>query len=174
MGPNGNLRRMPRRFEHRASFSAPARTVYTTLVDSAFLTERLRALGGKGAALVDHSSTGDQVVFRLRQGLDAQRLPGAVRAILKGDLVVEREERWQRDGDGYASTSRVTISGVPGEINGRARLGDRSDGGSELATTAEARVGIPLVGGKIEGLIADMLLKALKTENVVGRDYLSG
>ena len=35
------------------------------------------------------------------------------------------------------------------------------------------KVNIPLVGGKIENLIADLLRKALKAENVVGRDYLS-
>src|SRR6478736_6372471 len=44
-------------------------------------------------------------------------------------------------------------------------------------TTHEVRfdikVSIPLVAGKIEGLISDMLLKALKAENKVGRDYLS-
>ena len=31
------------------------------------------------------------------------------------------------------------------------------------------RVGIPLVGGKIEDLIADLLRKALRAENRVGR-----
>ena len=34
-------------------------------------------------------------------------------------------------------------------------------------------MGIPLVGGKIEGLVADMLHKALEAEHEVGRDYLS-
>ena len=37
----------------------------------------------------------------------------------------------------------------------------------------EIRVSIPLVGGKIESLIAGLLLKALKVENAVGRQYLS-
>ena len=39
--------------------------------------------------------------------------------------------------------------------------------------TLTVKVNIPLVGGKLEGLIADLLLKALKAENKVGRDYLS-
>ena len=37
----------------------------------------------------------------------------------------------------------------------------------------EVRVGIPLVGGKIESLIADLMRKALKVENAVGRQYLT-
>jgi len=35
------------------------------------------------------------------------------------------------------------------------------------------KVNIPLVGGKIEGLIADLLLKALKAEHKVGQQYLT-
>ena len=33
---------------------------------------------------------------------------------------------------------------------------------------------IPLVGGKIEGLIADLLSKALRAEHQVGVDWLAG
>ncbi len=47
-----------------------------------------------------------------------------------------------------------------------------------MATTTETvdveiKVNIPLVGGKIESLIADMLRKALRAEGEAGRDYLS-
>ena len=38
----------------------------------------------------------------------------------------------------------------------------------------EIKVSIPLVGGKIESLIADLLRKALRAENAVGRRYLTG
>jgi hypothetical protein len=37
----------------------------------------------------------------------------------------------------------------------------------------EVDVSIPLVGGKIEGLIGDMLVKALKAENRAGRAWLA-
>lgn len=151
---------MPTRFEHRATFASPAGTVYSALVDRAFLEERLRVLGGKSAALVEHSVSGTEVTVRFRQGVDANRLPGAVKAILKGDLIVEREERWS----GQSSTGRATISGVPGEIRSRTVLSDR-DGGCELVTTAEVRVSIPLVGGKLEGVIAEQVGKLLAAES---------
>jgi hypothetical protein len=100
----------------------------------------------------------------MRQGMDAERLPGAVRTILKGDLVVDREERWRPDGAGFAGTGRVSISGVPGEINSRIRLADLAGGGCELVNTAEVRVGIPLIGGKLEGVIAEHVGKLLAAE----------
>jgi hypothetical protein len=163
---------MSTRFEHRATYSQPAGTVYATLVDRAFLDERLRALGGKGAAVVAYEGSGDQVNVKLRQGLDAERLPGAVRAILKGDLIVEREERWQREGDTHVATARATISGVPGEINSRIRVGAVGDG-AEVVTTAEVKVGIPLVGGKLEGVIAEQVGKLLAAEAEFAGKYLA-
>ncbi|HET9140602.1 DUF2505 domain-containing protein [Actinophytocola sp.] len=160
---------MPTRFEHRATFSAPAATVYATLTDRAFLEERLRELGGKGAELVEHTRDGDEVRLRLRQGVDAERLPGVVRSFLKGDLVVERVESWRPEG----GTGRATISGVPGEIDSRARLTDRADG-SELVITAEVRVGIPLVGGKFEGVIAEQVGRLLAAESEFAGKWLAG
>jgi hypothetical protein len=35
-------------------------------------------------------------------------------------------------------------------------------------------VHLPLIGGKVEGLIADMLRKALHAEHHVGQDWLAG
>jgi hypothetical protein len=155
---------MSTRFEHRATYTAPANTVYRTLVDRAFLDERLKAVGGKAAEVVDYTGSGDAVAFKLRQGIDADKLPGAVRAILKGDLVVEREERWQLEGGTHTGTSRVSMSGVPGEITSKVRVADRGDGGSDVVTAAEARVSIPLIGGKLEGVIAEQVGKLLSTE----------
>lgn len=154
---------MSTRFEHRATFSAPASTVYSALVDREFLEDRLRQLGGKNAALLEYS-VGGEARLRMRQGMDAERLPGAVRTILKGDLVVDRAEQWHPDGAAFAGTGRVSISGVPGEITSRIRVTDLAGGGSELVNTAEVRVGIPLIGGKLESVIAEHVGNLLAAE----------
>jgi hypothetical protein len=36
------------------------------------------------------------------------------------------------------------------------------------------KVNIPMVGGKIEGFVADMLRKALQVEHSVGLEWLAG
>jgi hypothetical protein len=172
MGSNGNLRPMATSLEHRSAFPTSADAVYPTLVDEAFLTERLRAIGGKGAALLAHSRVGEATEFTLRQGVDASRLPGAVRSLVGGDLVVEREERWRPAGARYAAVTRVSISGVPGEINGEARLGDHGDG-SLLVVRAQVRVGIPLVGGKLEKVIVEQVGKLLSAEAEFAETWLA-
>ncbi len=172
MGSNGNLRRMASSLEHRSTFPAPVTVVYSTLVDEAFLTERLRSIGGKNAALLDHSLDGTRAAFRMRQGVDAARLPGAVRSILSGDLVVEREERWEQAGTDYAGTSRVTISGVPGDIRGRSRIGD-VPAGAVLVVTAQVKVSIPLIGGKLEKVVAEQVGKLLAAEAEYAEKWLA-
>lgn len=172
MGSNGNLRRMATSLEHRSAFPAPAATVFATLVDEAFLRARLREIGGKDAALLRHTRTGDAVTFTLRQGVDAARLPSAARSLLRGDLVVEREERWRPDGERFAAATSVTITGVPGEIRGQSRIGDQRDG-SLLVVRAEVRVSIPLVGGKLEQVVAGQVTKLLATESEFTEKWLA-
>ena len=167
MGSNGNLPFMPSRFEHRATFAASADDVFSTLVDEAFLTARLRDIGGKGAALLDHRTEGDTAAYRLRQGVDANKLPSAVKSILKGDLVVEREERWR----GHESAGRATINGVPAHITSRGRLTGRG-GDTELVISAEVKVGIPLVGGRLEKMVEEVLRRGLRREGRVGTSWL--
>jgi hypothetical protein len=168
MGTNGNLPFMPSRFEHRATFPVPVDTVYSTLVDEAFLTARLQDIGGKGAALLDHKTSDDTASYRLRQGVDAKHLPGAVRSILSGDLVVEREERWQ----GHESAGRATINGVPAEIKSRSRLTPSGDG-TQLVVSAEVKVNIPLLGGKIEKVVAEQVTKLLASEAEYAEKWLA-
>jgi hypothetical protein len=36
------------------------------------------------------------------------------------------------------------------------------------------KVSVPLVGGKIESMVADLLGRAYDAEAAIGRDYLSG
>jgi hypothetical protein len=168
MGSNGNLPFMPSRFEHRATFAASVDTVYSTLVDEAFLTARLRDIGGKGAALLEHRTSDDGVDVKLRQGVDAQRLPSAVRSFLSGDLVVEREERWR----GHEARGRATINGVPAEITSRTRVAANGSG-TELVVAAEVKVGIPLIGGKIETVVAEQVTKLLAAESEYAEKWLA-
>jgi hypothetical protein len=58
-------------------------------------------------------------------------------------------------------------------MSGTALLTEDPDGTTETVNLT-VKVNIPLVGGKIEGLIADLLSKALRTEHKVGVEWLAG
>ena len=100
----------------------------------------------------------------------AQGIPGFAKKFVGDEIQLVQTEQWSDIETGRVD---VMIPGKPGQMSGTMTL--RESGGTTTETVQmEIRVGIPLVGGKIESLIADLLRKALKAENYVGRQYLAG
>ncbi|QRP45544.1 DUF2505 domain-containing protein [Amycolatopsis sp. FDAARGOS 1241] len=154
---------MGSRIEHRAEFSAPLAAVLAAVSGEDALRARLAELGGDDAKLLSHSVDGDTVRYELQHGIAAQRLPQAVRALHKGDIIVRRKQVWQRSGDGHAGHVDVNVSGMPGEIGARTFLTPRGQR-VEFRTSGEVTVRIPLFGGKIEEFVAQQVTNLLSRE----------
>jgi hypothetical protein len=163
---------MARRIEHRSRSRWDAKTVYTTLVDPAYLADRLVVLGGPGARLAEHHVQRDGgVTYRLRHGVDAKDLPPAVRTLLGGNLTIDRTETWRPDpAGGYRGTTSVTIPAMPGELGATTRL--TGEQGSELVLDGSVRIPIPLVGGKVEETVADQISRLLDSEHTFTEEWL--
>jgi hypothetical protein len=147
--------------------------VFETLTNQAYLEARQAELGGQGAALLRFEAAGSPVEsaeYSLRQGVGREHLPTVLRKALSGDLVIERTETWRRTAAGsYEGTIAVVVSGAPGRIYGTQRLVDLDDigggrPGSEFTLDGEAHVKIPLIGGKVEAVIAE------EVEKIVGKE----
>jgi hypothetical protein len=156
---------MARRIEHQATTRWTADQVHAALVDPTYLRNRLSTLGGMNASLLEHVVHGEKVNLRLRHGVPASELPSAVRAFLKGDLVIERTEEWDRNGDGgWLGRVQAGIPGVPGHIKGAMRLSDEPAGGCTMLMRGEVAVNIPFVGGKVEEVVSGQIAKLLSRE----------
>jgi hypothetical protein len=163
---------MARRIEHRTRSDWGVTTVYRTLVDPDYLRERLAAIGGRNAALVEHEVTADSARFRLRHGVASEDLPAIVQRVLGGDLTIDRVETWRPDSDGgYAGTVRVAIPGTPGELTGDQRLVAAGEG-SERTVDGSVRIGIPLVGGAVEETVAKRVSQLLTAEDEFTETWL--
>ena len=159
---------MSKRLTHDLTYDAPLADVAAMLADAAFREEVCAYQGVVRADVtVEQNGTGTEVVIDQVQA--AQGIPSFAKKFVGDEINIVQTETWSS-----ADTGRihVTIPGKPGEMSGTATL--RESGGRTTETvTLDIRVNIPLVGGKIEGLVSDLLLRALKAENKVGRDYLS-
>jgi hypothetical protein len=165
---------MSRQIDFRSVSPHPADEVYATMVDPDYLRARLQRIGGPGAALLEHSADVQGARYRLRLGLDTKDLPSVVRSVLPGDLVIERTERWSRQDSGrYLAEVDVMIHGAPASATGGMRLRDLPDGGSELNVRADARVSVPLIGGKIEGVVAEQVQRLLAAETAFTQEWLA-
>lgn len=157
---------MARPIDYRAASQYPADEVYATMVDPEYLRARLAEIGGPGAALTEHAADLESARYRLRHGLESSVLPSVVRSFVPGDLVIERTETLKRQGAGrYTGGVEVRIPGTPAAAAGTMRLADLDGGdGSELVVRAEVTVQVPLIGGRIEEVIAEQVRNLLAAE----------
>lgn len=107
-------------------------------------------------------------VVEVRQVQASRGLPSFATKVVGDEIEIVQVERW----DGDRADVEVSIPGKPGEMSGHARL---SEAGGRTTETVELRISvrIPLVGGKIEGLIGEMMGKALDKEQEVGAAWLA-
>jgi Protein of unknown function (DUF2505) len=157
-----------KRLRHELTYDAPMAAVAEMLADPSFREEVCEFQGVKRAMVsIDCDDAGMEVTIDQVQA--AQGIPSFAKKFVGDEINIVQQESWSSATDGEIN---VTIPGKPGEMAGTARL---SEAGGVTTETVDmtVKVNIPLVGGKIEGLIADLLVKALKAENKVGREYLS-
>jgi hypothetical protein len=161
---------MTKRLTHDLTYDAPLAEVAAMLADPAFREEvcDYQRVLRKTVTLTGDAEAGTLEVT-IDQVQAADGIPSFARKFVGDEINIVQTERWSSPAEGDI---QVTIPGKPGDMSGTARL--RESGGTTTESVVmDIKVGIPLVGGKIEGLISDLLLKALRAENKVGRAYLS-
>ena len=154
---------MSKRLKHDLTYDAPMADVAEMLADPSFREEVCEFQGVKRVMVsIDADDNGMEVTIDQVQA--AQGIPSFAKKFVGDEINIVQQESWE--------SPTVTIPGKPGEMTGTARLAE-SGGVTTETVDLTVKVNIPLVGGKIEDLIAGLLLKALKAENKVGREYLS-
>ncbi|WP_134765247.1 DUF2505 domain-containing protein [Nocardioides sp. 1609] len=155
---------MAKSIRHEMPYDAPVETVAAMLADPAFREEVCRAQGA-----VRHHVSVEGSTVTIDQWLPTAGVPSFARKIVGDETNIVQVERWGTPSHGDVE---VSIPGKPGEMKGSAVLVPSGAGTLETVELT-VKVSIPLVGGKLEGLIADLLLKALKAEHRTGIAYLS-
>jgi Protein of unknown function (DUF2505) len=113
---------------------------------------------------------GQGMTVTIDQIQEATGIPGFAKKFVGDEINIVQAEDWTSPEKGNI---HVTIPGKPGEMSGTALLTEDPEGTTETVNLT-VKVNIPLVGGRIEGLIADLLSKALRAEHKVGVRWLAG
>jgi hypothetical protein len=158
---------MATKLSYDLTYQAPLTDVREMLMDPTFREQVCDAIGAvRKDVTVGPDGGVMKVVLDFVQ--PAQGIPGFAKRFVGDEINIVQSEQWPDIENG---TVEVVIPGKPGQMTGTITL--RESGGTTTETVSmEIRVGIPLVGGRIESLIADMLRKSLQAENGVGREYL--
>ena len=143
--------------------------VYAMLADSAY-----RKAVADYQGIIDFSCqitpSGNGMEVRLEQAHGIDRIPSFAQKLVGNEIRFVQEESWSSPS---GADIRVTIPGKPGDITGTTSL---TQSGADVVQLLDltVKVNIPLVGGKVEALIADFVGKAFDAENKVGVKWLRG
>lgn len=154
---------MAKRITHELTYDAPIEEVRAMLLEEDFRKAVAVAQRAKRSTV---EISGGSVRFEVVQSADG--IPSFAKKFVGDEIVIDQHETWEGD----SADVHVAIPGKPGEMKGTATLRSQGEGTVETVDLT-VKVSIPLVGGKIEGLIGDMLVKALKAENRAGREWLA-
>jgi hypothetical protein len=140
-----------------------------TLVDPDYLA----ALGARFAGLGDAEvETGDaSITVVTRRQIPVEYVPAAARGLV-GDGVVTQTDLWSLESDHPVDGSwSATLDGAPATMGGGYTI-DGTDAGCRLTVTAQVKVKIPLIGGKIESEIRRYLESLVTKQMAFTQEWL--
>ena len=156
------------KFRHVNSYAATPAEVHAMLTAAAFREEvctSQRAL----AHSVDVSQEGDATSVVIQQTQSMESAPAAARKVVGSTVQIVQRELWTSAG---SADFAMEIPGNPGHLKGTVTLEDQGNGTCDEVFTGEVKVSVPLIGGKLEGFVADILARALRREGRVGSAWL--
>ena len=157
------------RFRHEQHYDATPAEVHAMLADESF---RARVTDAQEArtSTVDITPDGGAMTVRVDQTRGSEGIPAFAQKIVGDSIRIVQVETWA---DASEAALDVTIPGKPGRLTGTISLA--VDGsGTVKVVDGDLRVNVPLMGGKLERLVADLLGAALDQEGQVGKTWLAG
>jgi Protein of unknown function (DUF2505) len=157
------------KIRHQLTYDAPPDEVYRMRADPAFRDRVCEAMD-----TVSHDVSVDDSDGELRVTIDMLQhthgMPSIATKVVGDRTRVVQSERWAAVETG---TIDVEIPGKPGHIRGTLSLTEHG-AGSVYEFDGEAKIKIPLVGGKLEGLIKRLFVEGMDTEQRVAAAWLKG
>lgn len=143
--------------------------VYRMLADPTFRDEvgaRQRSL--RQEVRIDAGNPG--MTVRIDQFLATDRVPSFARRIAGDEIHLVRIEEWTSP---TTAELRMEIPGKPGEMSGTITLTATDEGTVQVVDLA-VTVRLPLIGGKAETFLADLVERAMRVEERTGQIRLGG
>ena len=153
-------------------YAATPERLLDMMRDQEYWPAKYEALGELEFTLQEFARDGDALSVTSRRVVPAD-LPGFAKKIVGDKTVVVQSERWRKDGTGYTCDFDVTLDKVPGGMTGWMKIVAVGESESDWILEYRIKVGIPLVGGKFEGVMKGETEASLKKEFAFNSRWLS-
>jgi len=157
------------RFSHELSYDAPPEEVYAMLADPSF-RERVSLAREVVSFDVTLTPTGSGFTPVNDQTQPTAGLPSFAKKFAGETTKAIQREEWK---DHSSGTLTIETPGKPTSMNGTITLSG-SGGGTVERVDLEIKAKVPLIGGKLESLMADQVREGMDVEHQVGQAWLRG
>ena len=158
----------PMKFRHELRYDAPPDQVFEMLADPAFRQAACEAQDVISAEVqLERDGAGFTLVIDQLQRTDD--LPGFARTFAGASTQAIQRETWASPAGGDLE---IEAPGKPTRMSGTIRLEATGTGTTEVVEL-EIKVKVPLIGGKLEKLMAEKVQSGMDAEHSVGLDWLS-
>ena len=155
------------RFHHTNTYPGSAEQVHAMLADPAFRKEVCASIHSVECS-VDVVEMVSGVTIEVRQTQVARKIPPMAQKLIGEHVEIVQRELWTGHLEG---TFEMGIPGKPGHLHGTLALQEQGETCVQ-AFEGDLKVNVPLVGARLEGLVSDLLRKALAAEERVGLSWL--
>jgi uncharacterized protein YndB with AHSA1/START domain len=156
-------------FRHELSYDAPPERVYAMLADPAFRRRSCEAMEVISADVqLEPATDGEGFTLVVDQLQNTKDLPSFARTFAGESTQAIQREEWRSATSGQLS---IESPGRPARATGTIRLEPRGAGTTEVVEL-EITVKVPLIGGKLEKLMADKVAAGMDVEHAVGVTWL--
>jgi hypothetical protein len=154
---------------HEISYDAPLADVYAMLSDPAF---RQASADAQGVVSADVTITaqGEGMSVKIDQIQHTEGVPGFAKKFAGATTRAVQTEEWTSPAGG---TITIETPGKPTSIKGTLALVE-SGGRTTETLEVEVKVRVPLIGGKLESLMGDLVTKGMDKEHTAGVAWLAG
>lgn len=156
------------RFRHELRYDAPPERVFEMLADPAFRQAACEAQDVISAD-VQLERDGDGFTLVIDQLQRTDDLPGFARTFAGESTQAIQRETWTGPAGGDLE---IEAPGKPTRMSGTIRL-EASGSGTTEVVELEIKVKVPLIGGKLEKLMAEKVQAGMDSEHGVGREWLA-
>ena len=158
------------RYEHTMTYDAPPEEVFEMLKSEEFREKVCQNLKQTISYDVSITPQGEGMDVRVEQVQETKGVPSVAKKIVGDETTIIQKEHWTSP---RKADLDIEIPGKPGSVKGDITLAEQGDGTVETVSV-DIKVSVPLVGGKIEKMLADLLGAAMRSEEKVGKEWLAG
>ena len=156
------------KFRHELRYDASREAVFEMLADPAFREAACAAQDVISAEVhVEREGTGFALTIDQQQRTDD--LPSFARTFAGDSTRAIQREEWE---DSTGGTLRIDAPGKPSEVKGTITLRSEGSGTVEIVEL-DLRIKVPLIGGKLEKLLAEKITAGMDAEHEVGTRWLA-